>query len=302
MLFAFGCAHSPGSSAGDAPHAGQSELKIVLASADAVRAQTSSSSEGVDSKRAGIYEDYDDSDEYDDYYDEGQDEGARIADPIEPFNRAMYHFNDKMYFWLLKPVAQGYNFVVPEPARVSVRNFFSNLRSPARFVSCLLQADFGGAATEAGRFAVNTLWGIGGLMDPSSGKELNLHRQDTDLGQTLGFYGVGHGFYIVWPFFGPSSPRDSVTMVGDIFLYPGSYLEPFYFSLGLRAYEEVNSTSLRIGDYEALKDAAIDPYVAIRDVYAQYRLNKVEERRKKFEKFWGVGENTGPQQENEVEI
>jgi phospholipid-binding lipoprotein MlaA len=214
--------------------------------------------------------------------DEAAGEKAQIADPIEPLNRAMYHFNDKLYFWALKPVAQGYNMVVPEVARISVKNFFSNLRFPARFVSCLLQADFSGAATEFGRFTINTVWGIGGLLDPSSNKELDLQKQDTDLGQTLGVYGVGQGFYIVWPILGPSSPRDSVDVVGDYFLYPVSYINPWYVWLGVRGYEEVNDTSLRIGDYESLKDAAIDPYIALRDAYVQYRLKKVEQRRLKL--------------------
>ncbi|HPD56494.1 MAG TPA: VacJ family lipoprotein [Smithellaceae bacterium] len=258
------------------PAAESSELKIVLVSSEAAKADAG--------KKSVLDEDYVEDDEY---YDDEAAQKAKISDPIEPFNRVMYHFNDKLYFWVLKPAAQGYKFVVPEVGRVSVRNFFSNLRTPTRFVSCLLQADFNGAATEAGRFAINTIWGIGGLLDPSSGQELNLKKQDTDLGQTLGFYGVGHGFYIVWPIFGPSSPRDSADIVGDYFLYPVSYLDPFYVPWCVRAYEEVNSTSLRIGDYESLKDAAIDPYIAIRDAYAQYRANKVKQRKMKFESFWG---------------
>jgi phospholipid-binding lipoprotein MlaA len=213
----------------------------------------------------------------------GEEKAATIADPLEPFNRAMYHFNDKLYFWALKPVAQGYKKVVPEPARISVKNFFSNLRFPIRFVGCLLQADFSGAATELGRFAVNTIWGVGGLLDPSSSQQLNLPSRDADFGQTLGVYGVGQGFYIVWPILGPSSPRDSVGIVGDFFLYPVSYISPWYDWLAVRAYEEVNDTSLRIGDYEFLKDAAIDPYVALRDVYRQYRQKKVEAARGKPE-------------------
>ncbi|MGB5217676.1 MAG: VacJ family lipoprotein [Smithella sp.] len=210
-----------------------------------------------------------------------KEEKVDIADPLEPVNRVMHGFNDKLYFWALKPVAQGYKAVLPEPARLSVKNFFSNLAFPGRFLSCLLQADFSGAATEAGRFAINTLWGIGGLLDPSSGKELNLQKQDTDLGQTLGVWGVGQGFYIVWPVFGPSSPRDTATLVGDYFLYPVAYINPWYASVGVRTYEEVNATSLRIGDYEALKDAAIDPYVAFRDAYAQYRFKKIKARKAK---------------------
>ena len=217
-----------------------------------------------------------------DYKDEPfGEERVTIADPIEPFNRVMNQFNDKLYFWALKPVAQGYSLVVPEPARISVKNFFSNLKFPARFVSCLLQADFAGAATETGRFTINTVWGIGGLLDPAAGKELDLQKQDTDLGQTLGVYGIGHGFYIVWPFYGPSSPRDSVTIIGDQFLYPPSYIYPWYASLGVWSFEKVNYASLKIGDYESLIGAAIDPYVSIRDAYIQYRLKEVKARRAK---------------------
>ena len=203
-------------------------------------------------------------------------EQTTIADPLEPFNRAMFHFNDKLYFWVLKPVAQGYTKVVPEPARVGVKNFFSNLGFPVRFVSSLLRADFKGAAAQLGRFLVNTIWGVGGFLDPSSSEQLNIPKQEADLGQTLGIYGVGQGFYIVWPFLGPYSARDSIGIIGDYFLYPVSYITPWYDWLSVRAYQEVNDTSLSIGDYESLKEAAIDPYVAVRDAYHQYRRKKVE--------------------------
>jgi phospholipid-binding lipoprotein MlaA len=212
---------------------------------------------------------------------EGENGTVTISDPLEPFNRAMYHFNDKLYFWLLKPVSQAYGKVVPERARSGVENFFSNLAFPIRFLSCLFQADFRGAAKEAGRFTVNTLWGIGGFLDPSAKEELDIPKQDVDLGQTLAVYGVGHGFYIVWPIFGPSSLRDTVDIAGEFVLYPVSYLNPWYASVAVRSYEKVNYTSLRIGDYEALKGAAIDPYLSIRDAFVQYRKNKVEARKTK---------------------
>jgi phospholipid-binding lipoprotein MlaA len=217
---------------------------------------------------------------------EEEKEITGIPDPLEPFNRAMFHFNDKLYFWVLKPVAQGYKKVVPEPARVGVKNFFSNLGFPARFVSSLLQADFKGAATQLGRFVVNTVFGVGGFLDPSSSEQINIPKQDADLGQTLGTYGVGQGFYIVWPVLGPSSARDSVNIAGGYFLDPFTYLLdsfPWYEWLAFRAYEEVNRTSLSIGDYESLKEAAIDPYVAVRDAYRQYRQKKVEAVRGKSE-------------------
>jgi len=205
-----------------------------------------------------------------------------IADPIEPFNRAMYQFNDKLYFWVLKPVATGYNKVVPEGVRVSVKNFFTNLAFPIRFTSCLLQADFMCTAQETGRFFLNSIWGVAGFFDVASQEGVNLPKQDADLGQTFGVWGIGQGFYIVWPILGPSSPRDTLGTVGEFFLYPVSYLNPWYASSGVRTYEIINDTSLRIGDYEALKGAAIDPYIAIRDAYAQYRYKKIEKKRLKL--------------------
>lgn len=218
-------------------------------------------------------------DEDEDYEDEPfSEERVTIADPLEPVNRVMNTFNDRMYFWVLKPAAQGYKIVAPEPARISVKNFFSNLGYPARFVSCVLQTDFAGAATETGRFVINTVWGIGGLMDPAAGENFNLERQNTDLGQTLGVYGVGHGFYIVWPFFGPSSPRDTIILVADYILYPPWHIQPWYASTAVTAFEFLNNTSLRIGEYESLVGAAIDPYVAMRNAYIQYRMKNVKAR------------------------
>jgi Surface lipoprotein len=270
-FLAVGCAHSQRTSTATATPPDISPKAVILA-ADSGQQATDAQ---VKPKTQNVNDD-----ENLDYADDTfKEERVEIADPIEPFNRAMYHFNDKLYFWALKPVAQGYKVVVPEPARISVKNFFSNLGFPVRFLSCLLQADFSGAASEFGRFGINTIWGIGGLLDPSSNKELDLQKQDTDLGQTLGVYGVGHGFYIVWPVLGPSSPRDSVDIAGDYFLYPVSYVYPWYAGIGVRAYEIVNSTSLRIGDYESLKEAAIDPYIAVRDAYIQYRLKKVKARK-----------------------
>lgn len=209
---------------------------------------------------------------------EGEEEKVGIADPLEPFNRAMYHFNDKLYFWVLKPVAQGYRKVVPEEARVGVSNFFANITFPIRFVNCLLQANFRGAASELGRFVINTIWGIGGLLDAASIPGINLSKQDEDFGQTLGVFGLGQGLYINWPILGPSSPRDTLGFAGDFFLHPFYFLTPWDVSLGTRAYERMNDTSLSIGDYESLKEAAIDPYVAIRDAYFQYRQKKVKDR------------------------
>jgi phospholipid-binding lipoprotein MlaA len=176
---------------------------------------------------------------------------------------------------VLKPVATGYKTVVPEEARVCVRNFFNNLAFPVRFVNNVFQGKFFGAFEETCGFLVNSTVGLGGLADVA--KAIDLKRHDEDLGQTLAVYGSGPAFYINWPFFGPSTLRDTIGGVGDAFLDPLSYIGEYWYSPGARAFNVVNETSLRIGDYESLKKAALDPYVALRDAYYQNRLSKIRE-------------------------
>jgi phospholipid-binding lipoprotein MlaA len=151
-------------------------------------------------------EDFDLEEEYDPFLDEAEEPTVTIADPLEPVNRAIFHFNDRLYFWVMKPAARGYNSIFPEDFRICVRNFFTNLLFPVRFVNCLLQANFRGAGIELSRFAVNSTLGLGGLFDPSS-RGLNLPMQDEDSGQTLGVWRVGHGFFLNLPLLGPSSVR-----------------------------------------------------------------------------------------------
>jgi len=216
-------------------------------------------------------------DEYGDVTQEEAEAGgakaAQIADPIEPFNRAMYHFNDKMYFWVLKPVTRGYKTVVPEEFRGLFSNFYNNLKAPIRIVNNLLQGEPGYAGKELVRLVINSTIGVGGLRD-CAGECFGIKGREADFGQTLGIWGAGFGFYIVWPVLGPSSPRDTVGFVGDWFLKPQTYISSNTFDpwkIGLYVHETVNKTSFHIGDYEALKAAAIDPYIAIRDAYVQNR-------------------------------
>ncbi len=202
-----------------------------------------------------------------------------IADPLEPVNRLFFHINDKFYFWLLKPVASGYAAIFPQPVRVCVRNFFDNVATPIRAANCLLQLNLEDFGNETARFLVNSTVGLAGFFDPAK-KRFNLKRQEEDFGQTLGSYGMGPAFYINWPLFGPSSLRDTIGTVGDFFLTPRTYLVefPILVNVGLATYERVNNTSLMLGEYEALKEAALDPYVALRDAYHQFRQEKVKER------------------------
>ena len=214
-----------------------------------------------------------------DFLDEEMEEGGivTIADPLEPFNRAMFHFNDRLYFWLLKPTARGYNWIFPEGFRVSVRNFFLNLRFPVRFISCILQANVQCAGIELSRFMVNSTLGFGGLWDPA--KALNLPFQDEDIGQTFGVWRMGPGFYINAPVLGPYTLRSFAGWFADGFLDPIYwYVSPWYYRWALWGYKKFNNVSLTLGDYEALKEAAIDPYVAIRNAYVQFRETLVRER------------------------
>jgi phospholipid-binding lipoprotein MlaA len=198
-----------------------------------------------------------------------------IPDPFEPLNRISFQFNDKLYFWLLKPVAVGYNAVVSQEYRVCFRNFFQNLIAPVRVVNCALQGKFKGAGNETARFFINTTLGFLGFFDQGKDK-FNIDKCDEDSGQTLGFWGMKPVFYLEWPVLGPSSLRDTIGFVGDMALDFRTYITRPIFAI-VRPFELENEVSLRIGEYEDLKEAAIDPYVAKRDAYHQYRNNKIME-------------------------
>jgi phospholipid-binding lipoprotein MlaA len=208
---------------------------------------------------------------------ESEEAEETIADPIEPVNRAFFYFNDKLYFWVFKPVATGYKTIIPEDGRVGVHNFFSNFTTPIRLVNCLLQARFKGAGNETLRFVVNTTYGLAGVLDTAK-KEFNIEKQDADFGQTLGIWGMGPAFYIHWPILGPSTLRETVGYVGDSFLDPRTYLPSRLLVgvMGAWVIDRVNETSLTLGEYESLKKAALDPYIAVREAYFQYRQNKIK--------------------------
>jgi phospholipid-binding lipoprotein MlaA len=200
-----------------------------------------------------------------------------IPDPIEPVNRAFFQVNDKLYFWILKPVAKGYKAVLPEDARLGVRNFYSNLTAPVRLANCLLQVKFKCVGNETVRFLLNSTLGLAGFLDPAK-KELKIEKTEADFGQTLGIWGLGPAFYINWPLLGPSNLRDTFGFIGDFFLDPRTYLFNKPIFAILRPIEIINDTSLSIGQYEELRKAALDPYIAVREAYTQYRQGRIKAR------------------------
>ena len=211
---------------------------------------------------------------------EAEEEGPRIHDPLAPVNKVMYHFNDRLYFWVLKPVTQVYSHIIPEDFRIIFGNVYDNLWAPSRMLNNLLQLRFKAAGNELIRFLFNSVAGIAGTAEVAR-DALGIKKQEADFGQTLGHYGIGHCFYLVLPVFGPSSLRDGIGLAGDGFMYPLTYVSSsdltFVESTGIYAHEKVNDTSFKIGDYESFKESAIDPYVSMRDAFVQHRKKKVEE-------------------------
>jgi phospholipid-binding lipoprotein MlaA len=132
------------------------------------------------------------------------------------------------------------------------------------------------AGNELVRVVVNSTVGVGGIADVAK-DDMDISAQKEDFGQTLGSYGLGHGFYLVWPFIGPSSLRDSVGFLGDRFLDPVTYVNPMEAAIGIKAFDVVNDTSFVYDEYEKLKADAYDPYLFFRDAYIQHRDKKVNE-------------------------
>lgn len=199
-------------------------------------------------------------------------EAEKIADPLEPLNRGMFWVNDKLYVYLLKPVAKGLR-VIPEPARVSASNFFSNLGTPARAANNLLQLKLTNTAGELARFLVNSTFGLAGLFDPAT--MWGLEKKDEDLGQTFGHYGLGQGFYLVLPVLGPTSLRDGVGRIGDYFVSPLPAALKSEELVGLRALDAENALSLDKETYEGIRENELDPYLFVRDAYTQIRAGEV---------------------------
>ncbi len=208
-------------------------------------------------------------------------------DPLEGLNRAVYAFNDGFDRVLFKPVARGYRAITPEPVDQGISNFFSNLEDVGSAVNNLLQLKLARAASDVGRVAVNSTVGILGFIDVAS--QLKLEKYGEDFGQTLGYWGVGPGPYLVLPFIGPRNVRDTVGWVGDWYLDPINYAAadgwPEHWAYGvsedwqygLWVLKYIDNRADLLGASEVLEVAAIDQYAFVRDAYLQRRESLVKD-------------------------
>lgn len=194
-----------------------------------------------------------------------------IRDPLEPMNRLFFDFNDGLYDWVLKPVTDGYIWFLPYELRESFGNFFKNLSSPVRLLNSFLQGDIRGSGIVLGRFLINSSLGVYGLVDVAD-LEFDIKPRRADFGQTLGHWGLGGGIYICWPLVGPSNIRDSVGLVVDAYTHPIPYFhENRVLDVSYYTTNRVNSLSLHPDIYEDLRKYSLDPYIASRQAYYEYR-------------------------------
>jgi phospholipid-binding lipoprotein MlaA len=193
-----------------------------------------------------------------------------ISDPVKLWNKGWFHFNDRLFFWGLKPFSKGYGFILPRPLRLGLDNVFTNLAFPRRFFNNAFQAKPKRSGIEFGRFLVNTTVGIGGLFDPAT-HWLHWEIYDEDFDQTLGLWRLGQGVFLTWPFIGPSSLRGTLALPFDMAM-DGAAAIP-----GGGLLRQVNLLSLRSDPYESLLEVAIDPYISVRNAYVQNRKERTDE-------------------------
>jgi phospholipid-binding lipoprotein MlaA len=235
------------------------------------------------------------SDEPPDPFARAEEGAGEEYDPLEPVNTNIFEFNLKVDRFVLKPVAKGYNFVVPDLVQVGISNIFTNLRFAPRFLNNVFQGKLKGAGIEMGRFLINSTVGLAGFFDLA--KHIDLVTPDEDMGQTLGFYGVKPGPYLVLPFLPPFTVRDFIGYVGDVFLNPINWLvvpvievhgvpsvidhedrmTSSIIQTGARVGEIVNERSRNLEKYQGIEEATLDLYTAVRNAYLQSRAKAIRE-------------------------
>ena len=218
-------------------------------------------------------------------------------DPLEGLNRGIYKFNDVADKAVIKPIATAYKAVAPSPVRKGINNFFNNLNVFGTVCNDLLQFKFSNAFTDAGRFVINSTFGIAGLIDLASMDNIEIHKED--FGQTLGFWGIGNGAYLVLPLLGPSTVRDTAGLVFDgMYTDPLSYMRSndnvrLYNQLQIVKFLDKRTELLTASDL--VDEASLDPYAFMRDAYLQRRTNQVNDQTNATEPIKDDFEDTGPE-------
>jgi phospholipid-binding lipoprotein MlaA len=198
---------------------------------------------------------------------------ANPDDPLEGYNRAMFSFNETVDRTVIKPLAEGYDFIAPDPVKQMVGNFFGNLGDLWIGANNLLQGKVREGLSDAGRFLINTTLGIAGLFDLAT--EAGLEKHDEDFGQTLGWWGVPEGPYFIVPIIGPRTLRDALALPVDFKGNPVGYLqddESRYLLMGL---DLVHQRYTLLGVEKTLKEGTLDEYTYARDYYLQQRRYRV---------------------------
>lgn len=197
-------------------------------------------------------------------------------DPWEPFNEKMFWFNRQFDRFLLKPVATGYDWILPDPVQKGVKNAFDNLDVVRRLTNSILQLKFTGAGREAARFTINSTIGVAGLFDVAK-DGLGIKQSDENTGQTLGYYGIKSGPYLVLPFLPVTTVRDGIGLIADTAMNPLNYFIPIGATLGIYAPDAVNERSLNLDKFERVEETVVDLYGAVRSAYLQSREAKIKE-------------------------
>jgi phospholipid-binding lipoprotein MlaA len=198
-------------------------------------------------------------------------------DPFEGFNEKMFWFNREVLDrYLLKPLATGWDFVLPDPVQRGVHNFFDNLAVVRRVVNNSLQLKMTGAATELARFGINSTIGLVGFFDVAK-DAFGIEQRDEDTGQTFGVWGMGPGAYLVLPFLPPLTIRDGVGYAFDAAMTPYTYFIPWWGTVAGTATNTVNERSLNLDRFERVAESTVDLYGAVRNGYLQRRAAAIKQ-------------------------
>jgi len=199
------------------------------------------------------------------------DAGRNPRDPYERVNRQVSAFNDKFDRYLMKPLAKGYQAVVPRAFRTCINNGFANLGEVRNAANDILQAKPGGVATDTGRLAINSTLGVAGCFDVAT--RMGFERRHEDFGLTLARWGAGTGPYVVLPFLGPSDVRDGIGLVPDFYSSPVGYVMPVSARFYLEGTGLVDTRAELLDATKLIEQVALDPYQFTRDAYLQRRLS-----------------------------